>query len=68
MSSLPAPSPRSTDPTQRPLSDWLVPTTRPGTWPRPPAALVAARLDEVCRPERFVRRLDRVFDRLKNLS
>ncbi|GAA3993650.1 adenylosuccinate lyase [Thermobifida alba] len=27
-----------------------------------------ARLDEVCRPERFVRRLDRVFDRLKNLS
>lgn len=27
-----------------------------------------ARLDEVCRPERFVSRLDRVFDRLKNLS
>ncbi|GAA3737417.1 adenylosuccinate lyase [Spinactinospora alkalitolerans] len=27
-----------------------------------------ARLDEVCRPERFVRRLSGVFDRLKSLS
>lgn len=40
------PAPRPPDPALRPLSDWLVPTTRPGTWPRPPAALVAARLDE----------------------
>ncbi|OYU16823.1 MAG: hypothetical protein CFE34_18980, partial [Rhodobacteraceae bacterium PARR1] len=24
----------------------MVPTARPGTWPRPPSALVAARLDE----------------------
>lgn len=36
----------SGNPALRPMSDWLVPTTRPGTWPRPPAALVAARLDE----------------------
>lgn len=26
--------------------DWLTPTPRPGTWPRPPHALPAARLDE----------------------
>lgn len=26
--------------------DWLTPTPRPGTWPRPPSALPAARLDE----------------------
>ncbi|PSK96330.1 adenylosuccinate lyase [Murinocardiopsis flavida] len=31
-------------------------------------ALDEARLDEVCRPERFVRRLAPVFDRLKSLS
>ena len=30
----------------RSMSDWLTPTTRPNTWPRPPAALPAARLDE----------------------
>ena len=28
------------------MSDWLTPTPRPNTWPRPPAALPAARLDE----------------------
>ena len=30
----------------RSMSDWLTPTPRPNTWPRPPAALPAARLDE----------------------
>ena len=28
------------------MSDWLTPTPRPNSWPRPPAALTAARLDE----------------------
>ena len=28
------------------MSDWLTPTPRPNTWPRPPAALPAARLVE----------------------
>ena len=28
------------------MSNWLTPTTRPGTWPRPPAALPHARLIE----------------------
>ena len=28
------------------MSNWLTPTPRPNTWPRPPAALPAARLDE----------------------
>jgi DNA polymerase III alpha subunit len=28
------------------MSDWLTPTPRPNSWPRPPAALPAARLDE----------------------
>jgi len=28
------------------LSDWITPTPRPNSWPRPPAALPAARLDE----------------------
>jgi len=28
------------------MSDWMTPTPRPGTWPRPPAALPAARLTE----------------------
>ena len=28
------------------MSDWLTPTPRPNTWPRPPAALPAARLNE----------------------
>ena len=28
------------------MSDWLTPTPAPGTWPRPPAALPHARLDE----------------------
>lgn len=40
------PAPHFNAPSLRPLQNWLVPTTRPGTWPRPPAALVAARLDE----------------------
>jgi DNA polymerase III alpha subunit len=30
----------------RSMSDWLTPTPRPNSWPRPPAALPAARLDE----------------------
>lgn len=30
----------------RSMSDWLTPTPRPNTWPRPPAVLPAARLDE----------------------
>jgi len=30
----------------RSMSDWLTPTPRPNTWPRPPAALPAARLNE----------------------
>ncbi|MEY4697038.1 MAG: hypothetical protein RIT14_1466 [Pseudomonadota bacterium] len=30
----------------RGMLDWLEPTPQPGSWPRPPAALVAARLDE----------------------
>ena len=30
----------------RSMSDWLTPNPRPNTWPRPPAALPAARLDE----------------------
>ena len=34
------------DPTPHSLHSWLTPTARPGTWPRPPSALVAARLDE----------------------
>ncbi|MBI1171889.1 hypothetical protein GC209_10840 [bacterium] len=28
------------------MSDWLTPTPQPNTWPRPPAALPAARLNE----------------------
>ena len=28
------------------MTDWLTPTPRPNTWPRPPAALPAARLNE----------------------
>lgn len=28
------------------MSTWLTPTPRPNSWPRPPAALPAARLDE----------------------
>lgn len=28
------------------MSDWMQPLAPPGSWPRPPAALVAARLDE----------------------
>ena len=28
------------------MSTWLTPTPRPNSWPRPPAALTAARLDE----------------------
>ncbi len=28
------------------MSDWLTPSPRPNTWPRPPAALPARRLDE----------------------
>ena len=28
------------------MSDWLTPTPRPNSWPRPPAALPAARLNE----------------------
>lgn len=28
------------------MSDWLTPTAAPGAWPRPPAALPAARLTE----------------------
>lgn len=28
------------------MSNWLTPTTRPQTWPRPPAAIPAARLIE----------------------
>ena len=28
------------------MSDWLTPTPRPNTWPRPPAALPAVRLNE----------------------
>lgn len=28
------------------MSDWLTPTPLPNTWPRPPAALQAARLNE----------------------
>ncbi|MDP2738007.1 MAG: OB-fold nucleic acid binding domain-containing protein [Pseudorhodobacter sp.] len=28
------------------MSDWLTPTPTPGNWPRPPAALPHARLDE----------------------
>lgn len=28
------------------MSDWLTPTPMPNTWPRPPAALPAARLNE----------------------
>jgi len=28
------------------MANWLTPTPRPGTWPRPPAALPAARLTE----------------------
>lgn len=28
------------------MSDWLTPTPRPNTWPRPPAALPAGRLNE----------------------
>lgn len=28
------------------MSDWLTPTPLPNTWPRPPAALPAARLNE----------------------
>ncbi len=28
------------------MSDWLIPTPVPNTWPRPPAALPAARLNE----------------------
>lgn len=30
----------------RSMSDWLTPSPVPGRWPRPPAALPAARLDE----------------------
>ena len=30
----------------RSMTDWLTPTPRPNTWPRPPAALPAARLNE----------------------
>ncbi len=30
----------------RSVTDWLTPTPRPNTWPRPPAALPAARLNE----------------------
>ena len=28
------------------MSDWLTPTPAPGTWPKPPAAIPAGRLDE----------------------
>ena len=28
------------------MADWMTPTPRPGSWPRPPAALPAARLTE----------------------
>lgn len=28
------------------MPDWLTPTPRPGSWPRPPAALPAGRLNE----------------------
>ena len=28
------------------MSDWLTPTPVPGTWPKPPAAIPAGRLDE----------------------
>ena len=35
---------RSMSPTSR--SDWLTPTPRPNSWPRPPSALPAARLVE----------------------
>jgi DNA polymerase III alpha subunit len=28
------------------MADWITPTPVPGTWPRPPACLPAARLDE----------------------
>jgi DNA polymerase III alpha subunit len=28
------------------MSDWFTPTPKPNTWPRPPAALPAARLNE----------------------
>ena len=28
------------------MTDWLTPTPRPNTWPRPPAALPAGRLNE----------------------
>lgn len=28
------------------LQSWLIPAPPPGTWPRPPSAIVAARLDE----------------------
>lgn len=34
------------DPKPQSLQSWLEPTAMPGTWPRPPSALVAARLDE----------------------
>lgn len=30
----------------RSMTDWLTPTPRPNTWPRPPAALPAGRLNE----------------------
>jgi DNA polymerase III alpha subunit len=30
----------------RSMSDWLTPTPAPGTWPRPPSAIPAGRLDE----------------------
>jgi hypothetical protein len=30
----------------RSMSNWLTPTPRPNTWPRPPSALPAARLNE----------------------
>jgi DNA polymerase III alpha subunit len=33
-------------PPDQPLSGWMTPTPRPGSWPRPPAALPAARLGE----------------------
>ena len=42
----PRETPHGALPPARPIGDWLAPTARPGAWPRPPAALVAARLDE----------------------
>jgi DNA polymerase III alpha subunit len=36
------------------MSDWFTPSPPPGSWPRPPAALPAARLDEPSQGARVV--------------